>query len=46
MIVQVDQNKFFMVKKAKHFVVGEFFYANEVETVGVFNFFDQSIDTN
>jgi hypothetical protein len=45
-IVQVDQKKIFMVKRAKHFVVGELFCANEVETIGVFSFSDQSIDTN
>jgi hypothetical protein len=46
MIVQVDQKKIFMVKRAKHFVVGEVLCANEVETIGVFSFSNQSINTN
>jgi hypothetical protein len=40
MSIKVSQNKFFMVKKAKHFATCEFFCANEVETIGVFSFFD------
>ncbi len=46
MTVQVGQKKIFMVKRAKYFAAGELFCANEVETVGVFSFSDQSIVTN
>ncbi len=45
MTVQVGQKKIFMVKRAKYFAAGEFFCANEVETL-VFSFSDQSIETN